>query len=164
MRPPWRRLNFVGERTYGFVVVCVSNHQSYLDWIYTWVLFYYMNHHGSIIIILKSTLKWSEFSLSSSLPIADESMTVPLVGPAMQIFNFIFLKAKGWEIDSTPTGIQISGLARRAIKTGDEERKKLSLLVYPEGTLVSKLTRPGSLRFAEKKGIVRAPSSLSTTH
>ena len=81
--------------------------------------------------------------------------TVPLVGPAMQIFQFIFLKAKGWETDSAPTGIQLTGLATRAAKTPDKEGKKLSLLVYPEGTLVSKLTRPGSKRFADRKGIVR---------
>ena len=74
----------------------------------------------------------------------------------MQIFNFIFLKAKGWEKDLAPTGEQIIGLANRAVGSVDKETRKLSLLVYPEGTLVSKLTRPGSLKFAEKKGIVRA--------
>lgn len=148
------------------MVVCISNHQSYLDWIYTWVLFYYFNHHGSLVIILKSTLKWGQYSPSPSLlslQSLTSARTVPVVGPAMQIFNFIFLKAKGWELDSTPTGIQLDGLAKRAMKTTDEERKKLSLLVYPEGTLVSKLTRPGSLRFAERKGIVRISPSPSRT-
>lgn len=66
----------------------------------------------------------------------------------MRLWKFIFLK--NWEEDRVPTGEALGQLGRRAVK----HQRKLALLLYPEGTLVSALTRPKSKAYAEKKGVV----------
>lgn len=67
-------LNF-GERG-----LFIANHQLYTDWLYLWWAAYTNNPpmHGHIYIILKETLKW-----------------VPIVGPAMQLYGFIFM-TRSW--------------------------------------------------------------------
>ena len=52
-----------------------------------------------------------------------------------------------WSKEHTGVGNQLTSLANN--KTG-----RLSLMIYPEATLVSKLTRPKSQKYAEKIGIV----------
>lgn len=69
----------------------------------------------------------------------------------MKLWDFVFL-ASSWETDRGPTGKNLRTLGTRASKY----KKSLALLVFPEGTLVSKLTRPGSARFAERIGEVRS--------
>lgn len=49
------------------------------------------------------------------------------------------------------TGNNLKSLARRANKY----RKSLALLIFPEGTLVSALTKPKSAKYADKMNIVR---------
>jgi 1-acyl-sn-glycerol-3-phosphate acyltransferase len=67
----------------------------------------------------------------------------------MQFFNFIFL-ARSWNSDKLYLSESLSKLGQRA----QEEDIPLTFLLYPEGTLVSKDTRPISKKFAEKTGIV----------
>jgi 1-acyl-sn-glycerol-3-phosphate acyltransferase len=69
----------------------------------------------------------------------------------MQIFKFIFL-ARSWASDRVELASHLSALGQRA----EREDKPLTLFLYPEGTLVSKDTRPISKRFADKMGIVRS--------
>jgi 1-acyl-sn-glycerol-3-phosphate acyltransferase len=68
----------------------------------------------------------------------------------MQIFKFIFL-ARSWASDRNQLASHLSALGQQA----EREDKPLTLLLYPEGTLVSKDTRPISRKFAEKIGVVR---------
>lgn len=76
----------------------------------------------------------------------------------MQFFNFIFL-ARSWETDRLCLSEELSKLGHRA----EEEDIPLMFLLYPEGTLVSKDTRPISKKFADKMGIVR-PSRAAFLH
>lgn len=70
----------------------------------------------------------------------------------MQFFNFIFL-ARSWASDRLQLASQLSVLGRQA----EKQDKPLSLIIYPEGTLISENTRPISKKFADKMGIVRRP-------
>ncbi|KIO31945.1 hypothetical protein M407DRAFT_241659 [Tulasnella calospora MUT 4182] len=112
-------------------LVIISNHQVYLDWWYLWCLTYFMNVHGSVIITLKKSLKW-----------------VPIVGWGMQFFDFIFL-ARSWDADKIQLGTHLTRIGEEA-QTNDDP---LSLIIYPEGTLVSNNTRPLSKKYADKQGI-----------
>jgi len=67
----------------------------------------------------------------------------------MQFFNFIFL-ARSWASDRQQLATDLASLGREA----ETEGKPLCFMLYPEGTLVSKNTRPQSKKFAEKMGIV----------
>jgi len=67
----------------------------------------------------------------------------------MQFYNFIFL-ARSWASDRVHLASHLSFLGREA----EREDKPLTLIIYPEGTLVSELTRPVSKKFADKTGIV----------
>ena len=68
----------------------------------------------------------------------------------MQFFNFIFL-ARSWASDRQQLATQLASLGREAERDG----KPLCFMLYPEGTLVSKNTRPHSKKFADKMGIVK---------
>lgn len=119
--------------------VWMSNHQVYTDWLYLWCLAYYADTADSILIILKKSLKW-----------------VPIVGWGMQFYRFIFL-ARNWASDQAPLAKHLSVMASADPKTGRSAKtstaKKLLLLIFPEGTLVSRQTRPISAKFADKTGI-----------
>lgn len=73
----------------------------------------------------------------------------------MQFYEFIFL-ARSWASDRLQLSQSLSRVARRA----EEDNTPFTLLLYPEGTLVSKDTRPLSKKFAEKEGIVRGVTPL----
>lgn len=70
----------------------------------------------------------------------------------MQFYNFIFL-ARSWASDRLHLSQSLAWLGRRA----EQEDTPLTFLLYPEGTLVSKDTRPVSKKYADKLGIVRIP-------
>ena len=67
----------------------------------------------------------------------------------MQFFRFIFL-ARSWASDRLQLASELSDLGKQA-QQGD---KPLSLVLYPEGTLVSDQTKPISKKYADKLGIV----------
>jgi 1-acyl-sn-glycerol-3-phosphate acyltransferase len=74
----------------------------------------------------------------------------------MQFFNFIFL-ARSWASDRLYLEKQLVLLGQRA----QDNDTPLTLILYPEGTLVSRDTRPISKKFADKLGIVSSlPLSL----
>lgn len=68
----------------------------------------------------------------------------------MQFFKFIFL-ARSWASDRVELATSLSKLASAA----EREDNPFAFILYPEGTLVSKDTRPISRKFADKMGIVR---------
>lgn len=74
----------------------------------------------------------------------------------MQFFNFIFL-ARSWASDRLYLSARLASLGRQA----QQEHNPLALIIYPEGTLVSKDTRPLSKKYADKMGIVRASPRYS---
>ncbi|GAA96113.1 uncharacterized protein L969DRAFT_14311 [Mixia osmundae IAM 14324] len=111
--------------------IILANHQVYCDWSYIWNLLYFAELHNAIVIILKKSLKW-----------------IPIVGPAMQMFQFIFL-SRSWDADQSVLKRQIGKMAAKA----QESSEPLSLLIFPEGNLVSQLSRPISKKYADKSGI-----------
>jgi len=115
--------------------IMMANHQIYADWLYIWSLAYLADIHSALIIILKASLKW-----------------VPIVGPAMQMFSFIFLN-RSWATDKKDLTIQLNQLADQTYNPTISSLNKIGLLIFPEGTLVSPLTRPASKKYAEKCGV-----------
>lgn len=75
----------------------------------------------------------------------------------MQMFRFIFL-ARSWASDKFDLARQLSKLGEKA----QEEDKPFTFILFPEGTLVSKDTRPISSKYAEKMGVVRRRSPHSS--
>jgi len=67
----------------------------------------------------------------------------------MQAWNFIFL-ARSWAADRLYLVKQLTLLGRKA----EQRNTPFTFLLYPEGTLVSKDTRPLSKKYADKIGIV----------
>ncbi|SGY79293.1 BQ5605_C008g05097 [Microbotryum silenes-dioicae] len=106
----------------------IANHQQYCDWIFSWILFALAHLDGGIIIILKASLRWA-----------------PIVGPAMQLFEFVFIDKKHRLQDSD----EIYHHVQRSTALG----LPFQLLLYPEGTLVSALTRPKSEAYARTLGV-----------
>ncbi|ETW87460.1 hypothetical protein HETIRDRAFT_31375 [Heterobasidion irregulare TC 32-1] len=111
--------------------VLIANHQVYADWWYAWTLTYFSGTHRDVFIVLKKSLKW-----------------VPVVGWGMQFFNFIFL-ARSWASDRLYLVKELAFLGRHA----EQQDTPFTFILYPEGTLVSKDTRPISKKFADKIGI-----------
>lgn len=74
----------------------------------------------------------------------------------MQMYDFIFL-ARSWASDR----VQLASHLSRLGKLAKEEDNPLCFMLYPEGTLVSKDTRPISQKFADKTGIVSVYAYVS---
>lgn len=67
----------------------------------------------------------------------------------MQFFSFIFL-ARSWASDRKELASSLATLARNSTSA----HTPLTLLLYPEGTLVSPYTRPVSAKYARSRGLV----------
>ncbi|KAF9573185.1 hypothetical protein EC968_008927 [Mortierella alpina] len=126
-------------------MVFIANHQIYSDWMYLWCFSYFAEKHRALKIILRGDLTWIpvfgcfvvlQLSLDHQLGRGEE------VG--MRFFDFIFLKRNDWAHD------------RRAIEENLDrvkEKDPLWLVVFPEGTVVSKETRLRSVAFSKKAGL-----------
>lgn len=66
------------------------------------------------------------------------------------MFNFLFL-ARSWVHDKAYLHRKLGQIGKHAEKSDTP----LALFIFPEGTLVSKDTRPLSKKYADKMGIVR---------
>ncbi|CAG8484150.1 7683_t:CDS:2 [Funneliformis mosseae] len=117
-------------------LILIANHQIYADWVYIWVFSYLANAHGAIKIILKDSLKW--------LPIFGWVRIVYDYDYGMRFFQFIFLK-RNWTVDKGPLSKTLSSLSA--------SKEPLWLLIFPEGTVVSDVTRIASKKFADKVGL-----------
>ncbi|KAJ7706461.1 acyltransferase-domain-containing protein [Mycena rosella] len=114
--------------------ILIANHQVYADWWYAWCLTYFIGPdgvHDSVYITLKKSLQW-----------------LPVLGWAMRFFNFVFL-ARSWVSDRVQLSSHLSALGKAA----EQDDNPLVFFLYPEGTVVSKDTRPISKKFADKMGI-----------
>lgn len=70
-------------------------------------------------------------------------------------FRFVFLN-RSWATDSKYYIRELAALAERTMATSE----RLSFFLFPEGTLVSKDTRPLSRKWAKKRGIPDLQHSL----
>lgn len=126
----------------------------YADWWYAWCLTYFMGTHKDVFIVLKRSLKWVPVVGWVRPHRHKHLLSLRIIMQGMQFFNFIFL-ARSWASDRIELATRLSQLGQQV----ETEDKPLTLLLYPEGTLVSKNTRPISKKFADKMGIVHSISS-----
>ncbi|KAK3717261.1 hypothetical protein LTR37_005970 [Vermiconidia calcicola] len=127
----------LGER-----VVLMANHQIYTDWLYLWWISYTNNPpaHGHIYIILKESLKY-----------------IPLVGPAMMFYSFIFM-ARKWATDQSRLRYRLQKLNSQhsgplSGTEGGQQLDPVWLMIFPEGTNLSGNTRASSTKYAAKAKI-----------
>lgn len=118
-------------------MVLIANHQIYTDWIYLWWTAYTSRMHGHIFIILKEVLKF-----------------IPIIGQGMMFYGFIFLSRK-WATDEARFKYRINKLntRHRGPLSGSQSLDPVWLLIFPEGTNMSKNGRINSKKWAEKTGV-----------
>eukprot|EP00835_Amoeboradix_gromovi_P006950 NODE_955_length_2789_cov_0.219703.p2 type:complete len:206 gc:universal NODE_955_length_2789_cov_0.219703:2644-2027(-) len=92
--------------------IVISNHLTYADWLWIWMIANLNNRLGGVKIILKESPKY-----------------VPIFGTAMILFDFIFLKRR-WEHDKVSMGKHFKNFKNR----------NLWLILFPEGTILAKDT------------------------
>ncbi len=117
-------------------IVLIANHQLYSDWIYLWWIGYanVAQMSGHVYIILKESIKY-----------------IPLLGPGMVLFNFIFMSRK-WSVDRPRMARHFQWLKKPMAGT-KEKLRPMWLLLFPEGTNLSDNGRANSAKWAAKQGI-----------
>jgi lysocardiolipin and lysophospholipid acyltransferase len=106
-------------------VLLLSNHLMYADWWYLWHLAYMYGAHGHVKIILKKALS-----------------KVPVVGWAMRNWEFIFL-ARDWKKDQP--------VLEGATGSFGREKTPIWLLIFPEGTVISRERYTAAEEFAASR-------------
>lgn len=137
--------------------VMISNHQIYTDWVFLWWVAYTSDLAGSVYIMLKKSLA-----------------AIPAIGYGMTNYKFIFLSRR-WasdklimnnqlgEVDADargegllagkgPISIDINGEKNWDTTMTDENNIQwpYNLILFPEGTNLSKNTREKSAEYAAK--------------
>lgn len=118
-------------------LVMLSNHQIYTDWLYLWWTAYTSHMHGHVFIILKESLKY-----------------MPILSPGILFFGFIFM-ARKWASDKARIAYRLQKLKSRhhGPMSGSASLDPMWLLIFPEGTNLSRNTRKGSAKWAEKQSL-----------
>jgi lysocardiolipin and lysophospholipid acyltransferase len=118
-------------------LVLISNHQLYSDWIFLWWAAYSAGRHGHLFIVLKESIKY-----------------IPLLGPGMMYFSFIFLSRK-WESDKPRLQHRLKKLqlTTQSFLSGPSGMDPMWLLIFPEGTTLCENGRIASKKWAEKSGV-----------
>ncbi|OJD23962.1 hypothetical protein ACJ73_04678 [Blastomyces percursus] len=118
-------------------MVLIANHQVYTDWLYLWWFSYTSQMHGHIYIILKESLKY-----------------IPLIGQGMMFYGFIFM-ARKWISDKPRLQHRLEKL--KAVhgegRSGPRVLDPMWLLIFPEGTNLSRNTKRISDAYGAKQGI-----------
>ncbi len=111
--------------------------QLYTDWLYLWWSAYTARMHGHLFIILKESLKWA-----------------PMLGQGMLFYGFIFV-SRNWKIDKQRFGYRLRKLSTRhsGPMSGSSGLDPAWLLIFPEGTNLSRTTRGDSKKWADKNGM-----------
>jgi len=93
--------------------------------------------HGHLYIILKESLRY-----------------IPILGPGMMFFSFIFLSRK-WAKDQPRFKHRLQKLNSRhsGPMSGSQSLDPMWLLLFPEGTNVSRSGRESSRKWAEKNSV-----------
>lgn len=107
--------------------IVLMNHRTRLDWLFYFCVLYRLNGLTNIKIILKDELK-----------------KIPGPGWAMQYALFIFIRRK-WEMDRLTLTSFLEYFAL--------VQKKVHMLIYPEGTNLTKETLKKSDKFAAANGL-----------
>lgn len=105
----------------------MANHQLYSDWVYLWALMDRVDRAGELKIIMKRSLR-----------------SVPVFGWSMRFFDFVFLNRK-WEQDQAHFTKKLRGFV--------ESNYPFCLLIFPEGTTLSRVNLTKSESFAAKLGV-----------
>ncbi|RMZ88607.1 hypothetical protein DV736_g4169, partial [Chaetothyriales sp. CBS 134916] len=118
-------------------LVLTANHQIYSDWLYLWWAAYTSKMHGHIYIILKESLKY-----------------MPILSPGILFYGFIFM-ARKWGSDKSRMEYRLQKLKTRhsGPLVGSQSLDPMWLLIFPEGTNLSRNTRKQSARWSQKSGI-----------
>jgi 1-acyl-sn-glycerol-3-phosphate acyltransferase len=118
-------------------LVLIANHQIYTDWLYLWWTAYTSRMHGHMYIILKESLKY-----------------IPLLSPGIMFYGFVFMSRK-WDADKPRMQYRLQKLKSRhsGPLSGTSSLDPMWLMIFPEGTNLSRNTRKGSVKWAEKQGI-----------
>jgi 1-acyl-sn-glycerol-3-phosphate acyltransferase len=92
--------------------------------------------HGHLYIILKESLKY-----------------IPILGPGMMFFSFVFL-SRNWAQDKPRFQHRLKKLTNKhkGLIPGSQVLDPMWLLLFPEGTNISKNGRAKSKAWAEKSG------------
>ncbi|KAG9232551.1 acyltransferase-domain-containing protein [Amylocarpus encephaloides] len=118
-------------------LIMVANHQIYSDWLYLWWVAYtnQPSMHGHIYILLKESLK-----------------RIPIIGWGMQFYGFIFM-ARKMETDRPRMAHRLKVLkeVHSGPMSGTKGLDPMWLLLFPEGTNISRNTLRRSKEFAEKQ-------------
>lgn len=93
--------------------------------------------HGHLFIILKEVLKY-----------------IPIIGQGMMFYGFIFLSRK-WAKDKPRFQHRLQKLKSRhgGSLSGTQSLDPMWLLIFPEGTNMSKNSKESSTKWAEKTGV-----------
>jgi lysocardiolipin and lysophospholipid acyltransferase len=131
-----------GNGLTSFLVSCILNLidiKLYVEWLYLWWIGYANRppYHGHIYIILKESLKY-----------------VPILGQGMMFYGFIFMSRK-MEKDKPRLAHRLRKLKQRhsGPLSGSAGLDPMWLLLFPEGTNLSRNGRIKSAKWAEKIGI-----------
>ncbi|KID97136.1 Phospholipid/glycerol acyltransferase, partial [Metarhizium majus ARSEF 297] len=119
-------------------MVMIANHQIYTDWLYLWWIGYANRPgmHGHIYIILKESLKY-----------------IPFIGTGMMFYGFIYMSRK-MATDQPRLAYRLNKLKQKKIDpSGKAYFDPMWLLLFPEGTNLSRNGRKKSSLWAEKNGL-----------
>lgn len=116
-------------------MVLIANHQLYNDWIYLWWTAYTNrpSNHGHVYIVLKESILY-----------------IPLVGLGLRLAGFVFM-SRNMKTDTPRLTRRLGQLTRRSIG-GTGELQPMWLMMFPEGTNLSKNGRAKSVKWAERQG------------
>ncbi|EDN06420.1 conserved hypothetical protein [Histoplasma mississippiense (nom. inval.)] len=123
------------KRSFGHRHNCFDG--VYTDWLYLWWFSYTSQMHGHIYIILKESLKY-----------------IPLIGQGMMFYGFIFM-ARKWIADKPRLQHRLEKLktAHSGPRHGSLLLDPMWLLIFPEGTNLSRNTKRISDGYGAKQGI-----------
>ncbi|SPN98740.1 related to acetyltransferase [Cephalotrichum gorgonifer] len=119
-------------------LVLIANHQIYTDWLYLWWAGYANRPqmHGHLYIILKESLKF-----------------IPVLGQGMLFYGFIFMSRK-MAVDQPRLAYRLQKLRQEhTALDGSKYLDPMWLLLFPEGTNLSRNNRVKSAKWAEKSGV-----------
>ncbi|KAK6430769.1 hypothetical protein LTR95_013076 [Oleoguttula sp. CCFEE 5521] len=118
-----------GSVTFDFPrrLVMIANHQLYTDWLVLWWSAYTAGHHGHFYIVLKDALG-----------------KIPMIGSGIRFFGWILLSRR-WESDKSSLERGLAHLSKASMP--------MWLLIFPEGTNLTKRSSAISRKWAEKNGL-----------